>query len=54
MTDSIWKSETFAIDDTHRNESIAQCQVVRLTNRPKKLSKEASLPKKNYKFIYNI
>lgn len=51
MTDSIWQSETFAIDDTHRNESVAQCHVVRPTNRPKKLSKEASLPKKNYKFI---
>lgn len=43
MADSIWKSETVATDNTHRNESIAHCQVVRFTNRPKKLSKEASL-----------
>lgn len=34
--------------ETHTNESISQCQVVRLTNRPKKLLKKASLQEENF------
>lgn len=41
-TQPAWETENVQLE-THSDEPIAQCQVVRPTNRPEKLSKEASL-----------